>query len=243
VTTPAYSELVSAVRREGEALLTAASQGQDAAVTTCGDWTVADLARHVWQVYANVTLYVSSRATERPDKLPEMPDGDPVELLRAQLDELVTALSECPPDAPIWTWVVDAPGNALFWARRMAHESSVHRFDVQDAHGVRQPIDAELASDGIDELIDVLVRRVYTRDDVAGPAGSVLLRSSDADTWCLQLEPDGVKRLAVLTTPDVTAQGTSNALLLACYGRIPWRSLETEGDVPLLERWSGAMKF
>ena len=50
--TPPYSALVSAVRSEGEALVSAARSGADAQVETCGDWTVADLARHVWQVYA-----------------------------------------------------------------------------------------------------------------------------------------------------------------------------------------------
>jgi uncharacterized protein (TIGR03083 family) len=243
VTTPPYSELVSAIRREGEALLTAASQGDDVPVPTCGDWRMSDLVRHVWQVYANVTLYVTSRATERPAQLPQLPEGDPVELLRAQLDALVTALSDCPPDTAIWSWRPDRPGDATFWARRMAHESSVHRFDAQNANGVRQPIEAELAADGIGELIEVLVRRVYERDNVTGPTGTVVLRSTDADTWCLQLEPDGIRRLDVLTAPDVTAHGTSNALLLGCYGRIPWSSLETEGDTALLERWTSGMQF
>jgi uncharacterized protein (TIGR03083 family) len=243
VTTPPYAELVSAVRREGEALLTAAGQGLDAPVPSCADWTVADLTRHVWQVYANVTQYVSSRATQRPDKLPELPAGDPIEALRDQLDELVTALSECEPDTPIWTWVFDAPGDAMFWARRMAHESSVHRFDAQDAHGIRQPIDAELAADGVDELVDLIARRIYTRDNLAGPTGTVVLQSSDADTWCLQLESDGITRTDVISTPDVTVRGTSNALLLAAYGRMPWTALDVEGDVALLEAWSAAMNF
>jgi uncharacterized protein (TIGR03083 family) len=243
MTTPSYSELVSAIRREGESLLTAAGQGSDVPVPTCGDWTIADLARHVWQVYANVTLYVSSRASERPDKLPEMPDGDPVVLLREQLDELVTALSECDPDTAIWNWVFDAPGDASFWARRMAHESSVHRFDAQNAQGVRQPIDAELAADGLDELVDIVAPRVYNRDQLSGPTGSVVLRSTDADTWYLHLEPDGIRRVEIVTAPMVTARGTTNALLLAAYGRIPWRALEVDGDVELLEAWSQAMNF
>ncbi len=240
-TTPPYAELVSAIRREGEALLAAASQGLHTAVPTCGDWTIADLLRHVWQVYANVTLYVSSRATERPDKLPEPPDGDPLDLLRHQLDDLVTALSECDPDTPIWTWVFNGHGDATFWARRMAHESSVHRFDAQNAHGVRQPIDAELAADGLDEVIDVIARRVYQRDNVAGPVGTVVLRPSDAEVRHLHLEPEGPRRLDIITAPDVTAHGTSNAMLLATYGRMPWSSLEVDGDRSLLESWSAAM--
>jgi hypothetical protein len=41
----------------------------------------------------------------------------------------------------------------------------------------------------------------------------------------------------------VVASGTSSALLLAAYARIPWTSLEVSGDASLLDRWSAAMNF
>jgi uncharacterized protein (TIGR03083 family) len=243
MTTPAYSELVTAIRREGEGLLTAAGLGIDVPVPTCGDWILEDLVRHVWQVYANVTLYVSTRATSRPEKLPEMPEGDPVELLRDQLNQLVTALRECEWDTPIWTWVFDQPEGAIFWARRMAHESAVHRFDAQNAHGIRQPIDAELAADGIDELLNIIVPRVYGRDHVTGPVGTVALRSLDGNQWLLELEPTGVRRVELIESPQVTVAGTDSALLLAAVGRVPWTSLDISGDPTLLDKWSAVLNF
>ncbi|HVW81558.1 MAG TPA: maleylpyruvate isomerase family mycothiol-dependent enzyme [Mycobacteriales bacterium] len=242
MTTPAYAELVSAVRREGEALLTAARQGTDARVPTCGDWTVGDLAAHVWQVYANVTLFVSTRATRRPDALPERPKGDVVDLLEAQLDELVGALTECDADTPVWTWVFDAPSGAIFWARRMAHESAVHRFDAQNAHGIQEPIGDELASDGIDELVDVLVPRIYRRDQVSGPTGTLALQSSDGGSWFLELEPGGVRKVDS-GEADATATGTSSGLLLSLYGRVPLSSVEISGDASLLEAWRSVLNF
>lgn len=241
--TPSYAELVTAVRREGEALLAAARTGTEAAVPTCGDWTVADLARHVWQVYANVTLYVSSRATTRPEQLPELPAGDPVELLADQLDKLVGALTDTDADTPIWTWVSDAPEAGIFWARRMAHESAIHRFDAQNAHGIRQPVDAELAADGVDELLDVIAPRVYRRDQVTGPVGTVALRATDGDEWLLELAPDGVRRSELIESPQVTAAGTSSALVLALYSRVPWTSLDLDGDAALLEAWTATLNF
>ena len=243
MTTPAYTELVSAVRREGQSLLAAASMGTDTAVPSCGDWTVENLVRHVWQVYANVTCYVSTRATQRPKRLPEMPAGDPVALLADQLDELVTALGDCEPDTPIWTWVFDAPEGAVFWARRMAHKTAVNRFDAQIAKGIHDPIDAELASDGIDELVDIIIPRVYSRDDLTGPTGSVTLRATDGDVRHLELNPEGVRRVDRLEAPDVEAAGTSSALLLSLYGRAPIGSLEVTGDADLLERWTSAVSF
>jgi uncharacterized protein (TIGR03083 family) len=243
MTTPSYAELVTAVRREGEGIATAAGMGTDAAVPTCDDWTVESLVVQVSRVYARVARIASTRATESPQTPVELPDGDSLHVLRDVLDELVSALSECDADTPLWNWAPGAAKTAMFWARRMAHESSVHRFDAQAAHGVMQPIDSELAGDGIDELIDVLARRVYTRDDVSGPTGTVTLQASDHDAWHLELEPEGISRTEIVKAPDVIVSGTSSALLLGAYGRIPWTSLEVAGDSDLLAQWSAAMKF
>jgi len=243
LTTPSYPELVTAIRREGEGILAAAGMGLDAVVPTCDGWDVAAVVKHVSQVYFRVGYFVSNRVTQRPESLPDLPAGEPIAVLSGLLDELVIALTECDADTAVWTWVFDGPGGAAFWARRMAHESSVHRFDAQAAHAVLQPIDSELASDGIDELIDVIAPRIYSRDDIDGPAGTVRLQSSDSDAWQLALEPDGLRRIDVVDAPDVTASGTSSALLLAAYSRIPWTSLEVTGDADLLTRWSAAMNF
>jgi uncharacterized protein (TIGR03083 family) len=243
VGTPSYTELVTAVRREGETLLTAASQGLDPWVPTCEEWNVEALVEHVAGVYNNVLHLVSERITTPSwDEVP-LPDGAPMDVLRELLDDLVAALADAEPDTPVWNWAKGSPDVAAFWARRMAHESSVHRFDAQRAHGIAQPIDAELAADGMDELLDVIGPRVYKRDKVDGPTGTVVLESSDNGTWCIQLSPDGVERLAVASSPEARVRGTSSALLLAAYGRIPWSSQDVEGDEALLKSWSDCMNF
>jgi uncharacterized protein (TIGR03083 family) len=238
---PAYAELVTAVRREGEGMLTAAGLGLDAEIPTL-DWSVEELLRHVGDVYTFATRVLVSRATERPER-PGLPDGETLEVFGHALDELVSALQDCDAETPVWNWAPDQPDLASFWARRMAHESSVHRFDAQTAHGMVQPIDAELAGDGLDELIDVVTPRVYDRDDVTGPTGTIALDSSDDGTWCLELEAGGIKRLEVLSDPMVTVRGTTSALLLASYTRMPWTALETEGDADVLAAWSAALNF
>jgi uncharacterized protein (TIGR03083 family) len=242
VSSPSYPELVIAVRREGEGIHSAASLGFDVDVPTCKAWAMKDLVRHVTRVYLGITTIVGSRATEPPQEKPQVPDGDPLEVFGHALDDLVTTLQDADADTPVWNWS-DEPQLAGFWARRMAHESSVHRFDAQAAHGVVQPIDAELAGDGLDELIDVVAPRVYQRDDVTGPTGTIALDSSDDGAWCLELEPHGISRRDVLSEPEVTVRGTTSALLLATYSRVPWTSLEAEGNTELLTEWSKALNF
>jgi len=243
MTALSYAELVTALRREGEGLVAAAGMGLDAEVPACSGWDVRALVDHVSRVYARIGRIVSTRASEQPPAGTEIPAGEPVTVLSELLDELVAELSDCDPQTPLWNWAPGAPQVATFWARRMAQESAVHRFDAQAAHGVMQPIDAELAGDGIDELIDVIASRVYARDGVTGPTGTIRLQSTDDEAWLIQLEPDGLRRIDAVRDPDVVVSGTASALLLAAYARVPWTSLDITGAADLLDRWSAALNF
>jgi uncharacterized protein (TIGR03083 family) len=243
MTTPPYSELVAAVRREGAGILAAAQLGLDAPVTTCPDWDVERLIRHVSQAYAMAEYVVSHRVTQRPEEFPAVPDGEPLAVLESMLDDLVTALQEADADTAVFVWPDNVEPTAAFWARRMAHESSVHRFDAQIAHAMPQPIDSELAADGIDEFIDVIAPMLYDRNEGTGPVGTVQLVSTDDVSWCLGLEADAVERLEVVSEPTASARGTSSLLLLAAYGRVPWTSLSVEGDIELLNKWSASLNF
>jgi uncharacterized protein (TIGR03083 family) len=244
--TPPYAELTAAVRREGEAIVAAGRLGTDVAVPTAGDWTLADLLRHVGTIYARVARILTERLTESPGADPQpAADLDPVNWVRDELDELVEALSSTDPDTPVWNWSTQ-PDVAAFWARRMTHESTIHRWDAQRAHELTQPIETDLAHDGLDELVDVILPRIAVRDRVELPAATYLFTATDEGTsWPVRLGEDGVQRLEVAKDPDVRVRGTSSGLLLAMYNRIPWTwtSLEVEGDAALLDAWSKSLRF
>jgi uncharacterized protein (TIGR03083 family) len=240
--TPSYAELVTAVRREGEGIVAAGSLGLDVDVPTCGEWRMTDLLLHVARVYHRAAVVVEERVTAAIDP-PPAPDhvDDPVGYLADALDELVHALSGAEADTAVWNWS-GSDQRAAFWARRMAHESAIHRFDAQRAHGVAQPLDAELAHDGLDELVDVIAPSVIRRDDVDLPSATYAFLASDDGSWGARLGPDGIERLDVTSNADVTVRGTASALLAAAYGRVPWSSLEVDGDPAALEGWSRAIR-
>ena len=243
MTTPSFPELLSVVRREGEGILACARAGLDVAVPTCGDWQMSDLLLHVGSVYHRAALVVGERATEAvPWQQPPADVEDPIGYLADALDELVQTLSDSQADSPAWNWS-DQPAVAAFWARRMAHESAVHRYDAQRAHGVAQPIDADIAHDGMDELIDLLLPRIIARDSPSLPTATYTLRSTDDGTWHVQVGSDGIQRLETAKSSEVNARGTTSALLLAAYGRVPWTSLEVDGDPAALDEWSRAFRF
>jgi uncharacterized protein (TIGR03083 family) len=243
MTTLSFSELTAAVRGQGEGILAAGRQDLDADVPTCRDWTMRDLMTHVGRVYRRATTAVEERGTT------EVPFSDPGEVtdpeafLTEALDDLVHALSSTDADAPAWNWSGDNQ-TAHFWARRMTHESTVHHFDAQRARGLASPVDADLAQDGLDELVDIIGPRVISRDSPELPAGTfAFVATDDAAQWFLRLGADGIERLEVAKEPDVTVRGTASALLLAAYNRVPWASLDVAGDTTLLDGWTRALQF
>src|SRR3954454_14214913 len=188
--TPSYSELIATIRKEGEAILAAARFGVEAVVPTCEGWEVDDLLLHLGRVYCRAATLVSERSTSPQEYPPEPAAGtDPIEYLTDALDDLVEALSSADPDTPVWNWSGESQ-TAAFWARRMAHESTVHRYDAQRAHGVAQPIDDALARDGLDEMVDVLLPRIVERDDVVLPSATYVFATTDVDGWAVRLGPD-----------------------------------------------------
>ena len=241
--TPSYSELIATIRKEGEAILAAARFGVEAVVPTCDGWEVDDLLLHLGRVYCRAATLVSERSTSQQDYPPEPPSGtEPIDYLSDALDDLVEALSSADPDTPVWNWSGGSQ-TAAFWARRMAHESTVHRYDAQRAHGVAQPIDDDLARDGLDEMIDILLPRIVARDEVSLPSATLLFIAAGDGEWPVRLGPDGVDRADVVKEPNVTVRGTPSALLLASYNRIKWTSLDVDGDTALLDSWSELLKF
>jgi uncharacterized protein (TIGR03083 family) len=238
---PGWAELVAAVRREGAGVVAAIPLDPSAAVPHCPGWDLRELGRHLTEIYRYVTEIVTTRATSSPDD-PVVDDEDVPAALDAALDDLVEALTEAGPDTPMWNWTVRQPHDAAFWARRMAHESAVHRVDAQQALGVSEPIDDDLARDGIDELVAVFGPRVFRRDRVAGPSGMIALRCPDGGwTWLLESSDEELRYAADDAAPDVTVTGNASQLLLAAYGRAPWSTLDLDGDAALLDRWAAAM--
>ena len=95
------------------------------------------------------------RAAEDP--LPPTSRGDELgSWVAALAGHLVEELDATPPDTEVWTWF-DADHTAGFVSRRCAHELAVHRYDAQSTSRACTPIASELAEDGIDEVLDVLV--------------------------------------------------------------------------------------
>ncbi|MFM8305116.1 MAG: maleylpyruvate isomerase family mycothiol-dependent enzyme [Actinomycetota bacterium] len=227
------------VRSESAGLVAAAERaGPDAAVPSCPGWTVSDLLVHVGTVQRWAARLVRSRASA-PDSLADIAHpGDAGALagwVRAGSADLVDACAATPPDAEMWTFA--GPGPARFWFRRQAQEVALHRVDAELATGTGAPLDPEVARDGIDEFLEVVVGS-RLRAQMTGAGESVHLHCTDGEgEWLVRLTPDGPEVERVHAKGDVAARGSASDLLLAVRGRIGLSALEIFGDEAVLARF------
>ena len=234
-----HGEYAGAIRREGHALADAATRaGIDASVPSCPAWTVNDLLGHVGRIHRWVTNVITSG--------PDAPSAhwsanDPpgtAEVLAwfgAGVDPLADALNAAGPRATVWSWTPDH--TTAFWARRMANETAVHRYDAQLAAGTTAPIEAPLAVDGIDEFFELLP---FWRgaENVRGDGETLHFHCTDGDgEWLARLDPEGFSVTREHAKGDVAARGTASDLVLFLYGRVRADDLEVFGDASLLARW------
>ncbi len=214
----------------------------DAVVPSCPDWTLRDLVRHLGSHHR----WVAGNLDRPPDgemfKQREEPpdDGAAADWVETGADVLATKLATMDPNQPCWTWV-PFDRSVGFWARRTAHETAMHRWDAQNAVVTPDPVDAELAVDGIDEYLDLLP--VFPGRNFP-EAGSIHLHSADAPgEWLVRLAGDGMHVSREHAKGDVAVRGPASDLLLVLFGRKPVAAVDVFGDGSLLDRFREQAKF
>jgi uncharacterized protein (TIGR03083 family) len=238
--------------RESAALAdAAAAAGPATDVPTCPGWTVTDLLRHAagGDMWARLIVETGSREGV-PSELPDdAPTGDAlVSLYREGAGALVRTLTDADPAASVWTFSpVDR--TTMFWVRRRAHETTVHRVDAESAAGQAGielgPIDPAFASDGIDEYLAVFAPRFGK--GLGRLEGSIHLHCTDVEgEWLIVPNPGGDEREQIVVTREhakgaVAARGRAEDLLLHLWGRRDASALELFGDASLLECFVGAV--
>jgi uncharacterized protein (TIGR03083 family) len=158
---------------------------------------------------------------------------------------LLAALRSAGPLTDVWSW---GPGRTSgWWARRMLHETTVHRVDAELASHVEPVIDAVVAADGIDEFVGNLPSRNlpsgnWSKRHLAElPAGKSLhLHGTDGDgEWLIRFTGAGIEWERGHAKATTAIRGPLTLLLLFVYGRVPANDerLTVFGDEELLAVW------
>ena len=213
-------------------------------VPSCPGWDIAELLRHVGMVnrWAATMVERTSQSRLERDAIETGQPTDPAALadwVRDGADFVESRFRAADPSTPMWAW--GWPKTAGFWPRRMVHETGVHRADAELALGIAPSFTAEVAADGVDELLDNLPHAKYFRPSVAelqGDGEVFGLATPDA-SWAITLRADGFDwaREAPTDAAATLAAPSASELLLTLYGRRPLAPGDVTGDAALAERW------
>lgn len=209
-------------------------------------WTVHNVIGHTGWICRYVDLALTADPDTPPSRadVPEPPAGADVfgwfNEARAMLSERL-ATTDPASMHPSWA----GPWSSAQWTRRMANEASMHRWDAFAAFASPQPIDAALAADGIEEVLELFApqRLLFEELDAAGQTIHLHATDIDSGEWTITFSADGLTWERSHTKGDVAARGTASDLLLLLWSRIPPSRLQLFGDATLLDRWQAAAKF
>ena len=236
---------LEALIRSGAALgEAAATAGLDAKVPTCPAWDVTDLVIHQGMVHRWAAANL--RGQRDHDTAASQAEGRAAASLLdwyAQgLAGLVDTLRATAEDAEAMVFLRDAPPPRRFWARRQAHETTIHSVDAISAICRRWPaasdvdVDPVLAADGIDELLMGFITRGKGRLPAVEPY-TMLVRTGDTGhAWTLRIgEGPIVATPGATGRPEAVFSGTAVQLYLSLWNRAD--EITTNGRSDLVDQW------
>jgi uncharacterized protein (TIGR03083 family) len=224
---------------------------QQLPVPTCPGWTIGHLAEHVGRVHRRAAATVERQASARVDsetledmRIPDDAHGR-VEWLHAGAARVVDAIRQTGPDSTVWTWAGMQP--AMFWARRVTHETAVHRADAELALGRAFTVSPQLAADGISELFTLLsseyLEARFAEPPIADGTRMHLHATENelgkAGEWLVHGTPSGFEWEHEHAKGEVGVRGPASGLLLVMMRRLP-RShpgVEVLGNAAVLDQW------
>ncbi|MGW0735489.1 maleylpyruvate isomerase family mycothiol-dependent enzyme [Streptomyces sp. NPDC002851] len=221
-------------------------------VPTLPGWNLGNLLRHIGGTQQWAELAVRTRATapvphdDLVNDVTGHDDKDPgvlTEWLTGTAGRLVAALREAPADAPVWAPA--PPRTPLFWARRLAVEAMVHRYDAARAAGAPYRLEPAAALIGLDEWMAMSVlpqaAEPEARRELLAPGRTLHLHATDAapaetgeavesvesGEWLLDLSGPDIALRRAHEKATVAVRGPAAELLLLVYDR---RDLDGDGD-------------
>jgi uncharacterized protein (TIGR03083 family) len=189
-------------------------------IRSCPGFDLAGLASHLGGIHVWATAALVSK--EPPPRPPVGPTERLalVDWYAASARGLLEALRTTDPTSACFTF--GPPGTAAFWLRRQGHETRLHLWDAQASLGAPEPLDPDLAADGVAEVLSVFVPRQVQLGRTPPVERAVALHATDtADRWLLGAG-----------APVGTVSGPAASLLLLLWKRtsLDDPALRTEGD-------------
>jgi uncharacterized protein (TIGR03083 family) len=213
------------------------------AVPGCPLWTTEALITHLGTVLHRVAEGISTGSA--PVTGPTTPPtSDPAQLqiwFEDVANRIIGLLATTDPEATVWQ-PFPAPARVEIWRRRLTHETMIHLWDLHAARHETPIVDPVLASDGIDEFVDLLLLRLAAAADFVAPTGSLHLHCTDVEgEWWMEFDASGHLTLRrEHAKGDAAIRGTAAGILLGLWNRPRpegWAAPEVIGDAKVAAAW------
>lgn len=196
----------------------------DAAVPPCPGWDLRELIRHLGGVHRWATRYVAEARLEVIDMDLEAlvggwpSDDELVAWFVAGHRELVEVLTAAPLDLDCFTFLAASSPLAM-WARRQAHETSIHRIDAESVGGALTPFPVDLAVDGIDEVLTAFITRRGRGPRSPTEQSIQFAPHDDAARWLVRFDSQSCRTERTGGVADVTVGGAASDLYAWAWNR------------------------
>jgi uncharacterized protein (TIGR03083 family) len=207
----------------------------EAVIPGCPGFTLGETARHVGSQYRMLWYWLRDGRRPGDWQRDPAPGQDLADFVRTGAAPLLAELAAHRPDEPCPTWWPAEP-NYGFWRRRMAHETTVHRYDVQGAAGRHtDEVPDDVALDGIDEVLTLWFLHRLEVLGVAGTRDQVVSVQAGGMEWLTRAGADHTSTSrpgepADIGPADATVSGTPMQVYLWLWGRRPDRAVRRDGD-------------
>lgn len=192
-------------------------------VAACPGWSTYDLVVHLGNTHAWAATIVETgrSAVEQNDEPAHARPRTVSAWYAAKAEDLYRVLQASDPTASCWNFT----GRDLtprFWARRQTHETLVHLVDLDQASGRTTDVADRLCTDGIAEVLSVMVPRMYQRGRRVELSAPLSIRTTDVPAaWTLLPHGDRPPAIRPGVDPDADLlEGTASALFRLLWRRI-----------------------
>jgi uncharacterized protein (TIGR03083 family) len=230
-----HGRLLEMLAVEGELLADVVhAASADAPVPTCPGLTIGETARHVGSVYRMVRSWLTKGARPAEWQQEPRPGESVVDFLWEGHRALLAEMRAHDPEESASTWWPADP-TCGFWCRRMAHETTVHRIDVQDAAGIEiSDVAEDIAVDGVDEALALWFGQKLPMLGLSGTKpGSVGVRTG-GHHWIARAGPSETtaRRCSAEEAgrADAIVSDSPMRVYVWLWGRSPVTSVPISGD-------------
>ena len=190
-------------------------------VPACPDWAVETLVGHLGGIHLWVAAIVAAGGENPGLRPPAAPAGcDPVSWAREGFETMMGAFAGKGPDAPCWNFRPGSPQTVSWWYRRQALEASIHRFDIESAAGSASDVEADLAVEGIDEVLCDMLPMLHRRGATEQLHGTLHLHATDAEgEWWVDFDHPEASATREHKKADTALRGPASGLYLWLWNR------------------------